>query len=68
MEDLEFIKNFTKISIPKICKEIKVDKSNLRKGKCSKEKIVKVRKHIEKEIANLYIMECETYDKENSSL
>lgn len=68
MEDLDFIKGFTKISLPKICKELKIDVSNVRSGRCNKNKIKKVRKHLEKEIANLYIVECENYDKENSAL
>ena len=64
MEDLEFIKGFTKISVPKICKKVKVDKGNLHKGTCNKEKIKEVRKNIENEIAKLYLLDGENCGEE----
>lgn len=55
MEDLEYIKKFTKISIPSICKKLKIDKSNLYTGRTTNLNIKKVRQEIESEIAKLYI-------------
>ena len=58
MEDLEFIKKFSKITIKKVCEIAKVNRSNLMSGKIKdEEKIKKVRKALESEIAKLYIME-----------
>lgn len=55
MEDLEYIKKFIKISVPSICKKLKIDKSNLYTGKTTTLNIKKVRQEIESEIAKLYI-------------
>lgn len=55
MEDLEYIKKFIKISVPSICKKLKIDKSNLYTGKTTNLNIKKVRQEIESEIAKLYI-------------
>ena len=55
MEDLEYIKKFIKISVPGICKKLKIDKSNLYSGKTTSINIKKVRQEIESEIAKLYI-------------
>lgn len=55
MEDLEFIKKFSKITISKICKELKINSSNLYSGKVSQEKLKLVRKRIESKVAELYI-------------
>ena len=55
MEDLEYIKKFIKISVPSICKKLKIDKSNLYTGKTTNINIKKVRQEIESEIAKLYI-------------
>ena len=55
MEDLEYIKKFIKISVPIICKKLKIDKSNLYTGKTTSLNIKKVRQEIESEIAKLYI-------------
>ena len=54
-EDLEYIKKFIKISVPSICKKLKIDKSNLYTGKTTNVNIKKVRQEIESEIAKLYI-------------
>lgn len=59
MEDLEFIKGFSKITISNACKKVRVDNSNLRTGRCSKEKIKEVRRYLESEIAKLYLLESE---------
>lgn len=55
MEDLEFIKNFSKINIKEICENKKIDRSNVLNGRASKKNIKSVRKGIENEIAKLYI-------------
>lgn len=36
LEEIDYIKNFSKISISSICKELKIDRSNLLKGKTTK--------------------------------
>ena len=55
MDDLEYIKKFIKISVPNICKKLKIDKSNLYTGKTTNINIKKVRQEIESEIAKLYV-------------
>lgn len=53
MDDLIFIKKFSKIKIKNICEKLKIDPSNVWKGKASKEKIKQVRKEIEKELKEI---------------
>lgn len=55
MEDIEFIKNFSKINITKIATKLKVNRGNLYSGRVAKEKLHIVRQEIESEIAKLYI-------------
>lgn len=55
MQDLEYIKKFSKISITRLCKENKVDRANLLSNRTSKEKTHLIRESIENEIAKLYI-------------
>ena len=43
MDDLEYIKKFSKITIKDVCEKANVDKSNVFNGKASKKKINKVR-------------------------
>ena len=57
MEDLEFIKNFNKVTVSKACKKAKVDMSNLYAGRVKKEKVKLIKKILESEIAKLYIIE-----------
>lgn len=64
MEDLEFIKKFSNIHVSKICKKMKVDRSNLLNGKSKKENEKKVRSEIESEIAKLYINDSEVNKKQ----
>lgn len=54
-KDLEFIKNFAKISVKSVCKRKNVDYSNLQNGRTTEEKIKKVKKGLESDIAKLYI-------------
>lgn len=66
MDDLEFIKSFSKISITNVCKKLKIDRSNLINGKTTKENIKKVRRELEREYAKLYLKgENEYVDNEN---
>lgn len=56
MNDIDFIKNFSKITITKVCKNANVDRANLVSGRIKDEtKIKAVREEIENEIAKLYI-------------
>lgn len=57
MEDLDFIKRFSKVSIKKACKIAKVNRENLYNGKVKAEKVKKVKRVLESEIAKLYIIE-----------
>lgn len=58
MEDLEFIKKYSKISVSEACKKANVDRSNLYAGRVkNKNKLKDVRENIESEIAKLYIKE-----------
>ena len=57
MDDLAYIKKFSKITIQDVCQKANVDKSNVFNGKASKKKINKVRKRIESEVAKLYIVD-----------
>lgn len=57
MNDLEFIKNFQKITLTKICNDLKISRTNIVTGKGKKENFHKVRRCIENEIAKLYLLE-----------
>lgn len=59
MNDRDFIKGFSKISIADICRKEKVNRSNILKVKNDSEKTKLVRERIESEIAKLYIKEDE---------
>ena len=68
-EDLEYIKNFSKITITKACKYAGIkNKNNLWTGKANKQKIKKVRKILESNIAELYILKEEENVKTNNTL
>ena len=57
MEDLKYLKKFSKITVAKACEKTGVKKSNLSTGQVKKEKIKEVREEIESELAKLYIKE-----------
>ena len=57
MDDLEYIKKFSKINITRACKKVKVNRGNLLNNKTSKENIKKVRQELENQVAKLYIKE-----------
>lgn len=57
MDDLEFIKKFSKVNISKACKKAKVNRGNLYNGNVKKEKIKLVRRILEDELARLYLLD-----------
>lgn len=57
MEDLEYIKKFSKISIKKMCEKAHANRGNVLSGNASKKTINKVKRQIESEVAKLYIIE-----------
>lgn len=67
MDDLEYIKNFNKITLTRACKKNKISRQNITSGKASKKTIKKVRRQIENDIAELYLMR-ESDEKRESSL
>ena len=68
MEDLDYIKKFSKISIKSVCDKAKVDKANLYAGRTSKNNIKKVRKYIESNIAELYLLNERNEENEKKSI
>ena len=52
-KDLKYIKEFSKITVAEICKDLKIDKSNLWAGKSNATNINKVKKEIQKRIEAL---------------
>lgn len=52
--DMEFIKGFTKITIKSICEDLKIDISNLNKGKVSEKNTRKVKEEIERRYERLH--------------
>lgn len=57
MEDLKYIKKFSKISISGICEKNKINRANLLNNKSTKKNAKIVREEIESEIAKLYLKE-----------
>ena len=62
MDDLDYIKSFSKINITRACKKLKINRSNLLNNKTTKENILKVRKELESEVAKLYIVKEDEKD------
>ena len=54
-KNLQFIKNFSKITITKVCDTVGATRQNVISGKASSEKIRNVKEEIESEIAKLYL-------------
>lgn len=61
MNDLEFIKNFSKITITKACNECNVSRANLISGRSKEENAKKVAYYIKNELLKL-MLECEKND------
>lgn len=57
MEDLDYIKKFSKISITSACKKANVQRTNVLNGKASAKSINKVKKQIENDVAELYLID-----------
>ena len=57
MNDLEYIKKFSKITISGVCRKININRSSLLMGKLKPEQIKEAREELEHEIAKLYIKE-----------
>lgn len=51
--DLLYIKNFSKITVRKVCKRLGIDESNVLKGTASKSNIKRVRRAIENDVNEL---------------
>lgn len=68
MDNLDYIKKFSKITITGICKKYNITRPNLINGKSSKENEKIVREEIESEIAKLYIKEHKNEQQKNDSL
>lgn len=51
--DLLYIKNFSKITVRKVCKRLGIDEANVLKGTASKENIKRVRRAIENDVNEL---------------
>lgn len=66
MKDIDFIKNFSKITIKGSCKRAKVDRANLWAGRVSDDKVKKVREEIEHQVAKLYLKEEENDGKQKN--
>lgn len=56
MNDYEFVKAFSKITIKKIAEKLKISRCNVASGRINAEKMHEVRRLIESEIAKLYII------------
>lgn len=52
-QDLKYIKEFSKIKITEICREQKIDKSNLYRGTASAESTKKVKEELKRRIEKL---------------
>jgi hypothetical protein len=65
-EYLDFIKKFSKISITMACEKAGVDRQNVLSGKAKVDKIKKVKKILESEVAKLYVIGDE--DEKNTTL
>ena len=55
MDDLEYIKRFSKISITGICEKKGINRSNLLNNKTTRKNKRVVREEIESELAKLYL-------------
>ena len=52
-KDLKFIKDFAKITVAGVCKDLKIDKSNLWAGKATAQNTEKVKIEIQRRIKDL---------------
>ena len=66
MDDLDYIKKFSKINISSICRKTKINRSDVLNGRASKKKINRVKKQIESDVAKLYIIEDNNETREST--
>lgn len=52
-KDLNFIKEFSKITISQVCRDLKVDRGNLMNGRASEENTNRIKAEIEKRLSKL---------------
>ena len=64
MTELEYIKEFSKITITSACKAVNVNKSNLYHGSASKKCVTKVKHYIDREYDKL--KKCYGESEDNS--
>lgn len=67
-KDLDYIKKFSKITIARACAIAGVKKNNLWSGKASKQKIEKVKRILESNVAELYLLKEDEDVKTNNTL
>lgn len=56
-KDYKFIKNFSKIKVTKICKDLNIDRQNVLNNKTTEKNIHNVKEEIEDRLARLYLKE-----------
>jgi len=64
LKNVQFLKDFSKITIKKACEEENVKRSNLYKLSTTPEKIQRIKDNIDRRLKELY----EEYDERNNSL
>ena len=52
-EDLKYIKNFSKITVSSICRDLGINRQNLLNGRASTKNTKKVRKKIEEKLEHI---------------
>lgn len=52
-DDLQYIKDFSKITISQICRDLNIDRGNLMNGRASEKNIKLVKEELEKRLAAL---------------
>lgn len=61
-KNFKFIKDFSEISVTKICSDLDINRSNIFSNRASAKNIEKVRNEIDKKIANLYYKDKVKWD------
>lgn len=63
MDDINFIKKFSKITISGICRKYNIDRTNLMNNRTKLENFKIIREEIESEYAKLYIKKEDKNDR-----
>ena len=61
MNNIEFLKNYNKITVSKACRDLKISRANLMSGRSSSENSEKIVNYIKNELLKL-MLECEKND------